>query len=177
MVVGLFSSAAAPAPAQGLEHEEAQATDRASELPQLFQPQAQIGAEAWEVCGAMAKRRSGYNSDSERTSGAGEAGVSETLHLVLCDFQWTLFFSDFNEACIQINECIRHFQGFKLFTKNDLHLHNYAILSVGLSYKMCCFKMTKYVTVQMMSVLLQSLVFFSGICLKKKESLEIIYLD
>lgn len=80
MVIGLFSSAAA-APAQGPDDEEAQATDRAFQLPQLLQPQAQIRPKAREACGVLSERRGVYNFDSERASRAGEAGSPDTLLL------------------------------------------------------------------------------------------------
>lgn len=70
MVVGLPSSAAAPALVTN--HEEAQAADGAAQLPQLLQQEAQIGAETREARGSLAQGGGGHHSDPERASRAGE---------------------------------------------------------------------------------------------------------
>lgn len=77
MVVGLPSSAAAPAPV--VDHEEAQAADGAPELPQLLQPKAQIGAKVREASGSVAQRGGGHHPDSERASRSGESEAATTL--------------------------------------------------------------------------------------------------
>lgn len=78
MVVGLSFSAAAP-PALVLDHEEAQAADRAPELPQLLQPKAKIGAQAREAYGSLAQRGSGHYPDPKRATRAGECGNQEVV--------------------------------------------------------------------------------------------------
>lgn len=80
MVVGLPSSAAAPTLV--LDHEEAQAADGATELPQLLQQKAQIGAEAREARGSLAQRGGGHHPDPERAPRAGEAEVSNVVLVV-----------------------------------------------------------------------------------------------
>ena len=89
MVVGLPSSAAAPAPV--VDHEEAQAADGAPELPQLLQPKAQIGAEAREACGSLAQRGGGHHTDPERASRAGKSEASTTLSNKVIPFHTVLF--------------------------------------------------------------------------------------
>lgn len=70
MVVGLPSSAAAPALVP--DHEEAQAADGAAEFPQLLQQKAQIRAAAREARGSLAQRGGGHHPDPQRASRAGE---------------------------------------------------------------------------------------------------------
>lgn len=76
MVVGLFSSAAAPALV--LDHEEAQAADWALELPEFFQPKAQIRAKGGEARGNPAQRGGRHYPDPERASRAGKTDALST---------------------------------------------------------------------------------------------------
>lgn len=77
-------AAAPPAPVQ--HHEEAQAADGATELPQLLHQEAQIGAQARETRGSLPQRGGGHHSDSQRKPSAGENVAQTNIKILDCLF-------------------------------------------------------------------------------------------
>lgn len=91
MVVGLPSSSSSSPAAAALillpplllllRHEEAQAADRSTRLPQLLQQEAQIGQQDRD---RSAQRGSGHHADAQRAAGTGEATLRGVGCLSFC---------------------------------------------------------------------------------------------
>lgn len=120
MVVGLFSSAAAPALV--LDHEEAQAADWALELPKFLQPKAQIRAKGGEACGSLSQRGGGHYPDPKRAS---RTGKIDALSAWSEHKQWRCSLFGFIQVLVEYGRVFWHicipFWNLHLFLKFVAH--------------------------------------------------------